>query len=142
MRVLALPLLLLAACCSHAPPPPTAAAPPSRATAPHPEPTTADGCRACGGEWAPHGMLNQLSCLCPTKDAGKRCRDGAECEGQCLADAGATEITSAGPPARGYFVGQCSRFRTNFGCHRAIAVGAFQAGPVLLDQGPAQICAD
>jgi hypothetical protein len=87
-------------------------------------------------------MLDKLSCLCPTGDAGKRCRDGGECQGQCLGDDGATEITAAGPPPVGYFVGQCSRFRTSFGCHRTIATGALKTGPVPLDQAPAQICAD
>jgi hypothetical protein len=108
----------------------------------HVEPATAAACRACAGDWAPHGLATAPSCLCPTGDGDKRCRDGAECEGQCLADAGEREITAAGPPARGYFVGKCSRYRTSFGCHRYIAAGAVGAGPVLLDEAPSEICAD
>ena len=99
-------------------------------------------CRACGGEWAQHGISHEPSCLCPTTDADKRCRDGADCQGQCVADAGEREVISAGPPARGYFLGKCSRFRTSFGCHRFIARGAVQAGPVSLDEPPSEICAD
>ena len=133
----------VAGCCAHqAPPPPPAAqaAPAARATPA--EPATADGCRACGGEWAIHGLIQQPSCLCPTSDAGKRCRDGGECQGQCIADDGEREVIEAGPPARGYFVGKCSRFRSSFGCHRPLAAGALKAGPISLEEPPTQICAD
>ena len=142
-----LSLLLAAGCCAHAPPPssaPVAAsvvASPARHPA-SPEPTTADGCHACGGEWTIHGLIQEPSCLCPTSDGGKRCRDGDECQGQCLADDGEREITQSGPLARGYFVGKCARVRTSFGCHRPIAAGALKAGPVPLDEPPGQICAD
>jgi hypothetical protein len=51
-------------------------------------------------------------------------------------------VTNPGPPPRGYFVGKCSRFRTSFGCHRPISRGALAAGPIALDQPPAQLCAD
>jgi hypothetical protein len=142
-------LLVLSSCCAHdKPPPPAAAVAPAAQIAPVAlaggagEPTTAEGCRACSGEWAAHGINPQPSCLCPTIDAGKRCRDGGECQGQCLADDGEHEITAAGPPARGYFVGRCSRTRTSFGCHRPISTGALKAGPIALDEPPAQLCAD
>lgn len=146
-----LALLLIAGCRAHdAPPPATAPASQTelaeraRAAGVGAEPTTADGCHACGGEWAAHGLIQEPSCLCPTSDAGKRCRDGGECQGQCLADDGEREvaITDPGPPARGYFVGKCSRHRSNFGCHRPIAAGALKAGPISLDEPPTQICAD
>lgn len=125
------------ACRAHDSPPRARAALPPRA-----EPTTDEACRACAGEWSVHGLAIQPSCLCPTRDVDKRCRDGAECEGQCLADGGEREVTVAGPPARGYFVGKCSRYRTSFGCHRYIAAGASRANPVPLDEEPGQICAD
>jgi hypothetical protein len=135
--------LFFAACCAHNVPPPQPAAqavPAARsATA---EPADAEGCRACGGEWANHGLSQQPTCLCPTSDADKRCRDGGECQGQCLADDGEREVIEAGPPARGYFVGKCSHFRTSFGCHRALAAGALKAGPTALEEPPNQICAD
>jgi hypothetical protein len=138
-----LSLFVLAAGCAHdAPPapaiPPTAAAP----TAANGEPATAEGCMACGGEWAAHGMRQTMSCLCPTADGGKRCRDGVECQGECVTDGADHEITAPGPPALGFFVGTCSRFRTTYGCHRVIASGALQAGPVPLDQPPTEICTD
>jgi len=93
-----------------------------------------------------HGLLGAqkgaMSCLCPTVDGGKRCRDGVECQGECVTDGAEHEVTAAGPPALGFFVGKCSRFRTTYGCHRVIATGALQAGPVPLDQPPTEICAD
>jgi hypothetical protein len=140
--------LLCAGCCTHSPPPAASVAPPTPFRAARPaapsggEPTTAEACRACAGDWAQHGIASEPTCLCPTTDADRRCRDGAECQGQCLADAGEHETTTAGPPPRGYFLGRCSRFRTTFGCHRIIAAGASKAGPVTLDEAPTEICAD
>src|SRR5688572_22534815 len=81
-------------------------------------------CKACSGEYRRHGLLPEESCNCRTRDHGKRCRDGRECEGQCLADRPQLEITSKGPPQLGFFVGTCSEFVTTFGCHRIIQNGA------------------
>jgi hypothetical protein len=132
--------------CAHKPAPAAAtrAAAPG-ATVASGEPATEAGCSACGGEWAAHGIRGSqgtMSCLCPTADGGKRCRDGVECQGQCVTDGADHEVTAAGPPALGFFVGKCSRFRTTYGCHRVIASGALQSGPVPLDQPPTEICAD
>ncbi len=145
-----LSLFALANACAHDAPPPAASAAAPAAAAPTAmaasgEPATVEGCAACGGEWAAHGMLGAtgtMSCLCPTGDAGKRCRDGVECQGDCLTDGVDHDVTAAGPPALGFFVGKCSRFHTTYGCHRVIATGALQAGPVPLDQPPTEICAD
>jgi hypothetical protein len=140
-----LSLFTLLVACAHKP----AAAPARAATGPtasNGEPATEEGCNACGGEWAAHGILGAqqgaMSCLCPTADVGKRCRDGVECQGECVTDGADHEVTAAGPPAVGFFVGKCSRFRTTYGCHRVIASGALQSGPVPLDQPPTEICAD
>jgi len=150
-----LSLFLLTGCCAHGTPPlpetpsasasASASAPSASAVTSPPaytEPTTAEACRACHGEWAVHGIIQEPSCLCPTGDVDKRCRDGGECEGQCLADGGEREVVAAGPPARGYFVGKCSRFRTSFGCHRMIARGALKAGPTNIEEPPTEVCAD
>jgi len=135
----------LIACAHNSAPSPARTATPGP-TAANGEPATEEGCSACGGEWAAHGLLGAqkgaMSCLCPTVDGGKRCRDGVECQGECVTDGAEHEVTAAGPPALGFFVGKCSRFRTTYGCHRVIATGALQAGPVPLDQPPTEICAD
>lgn len=100
-------------------------------------------CRACNGVWKTHGLSRNPSCNCRTRDAGTRCSDGAECQGQCVAEERAEQvIVDPGPPARGHFVGRCSDVMTVFGCHRFIARGAMGAGAVDLSVPPPKICFD
>jgi hypothetical protein len=107
------------------------------------QPKSAAECRqACNGEWSAHGLTGVISCLCRTRDIGNDCRDGAECEGECLLDPVRTELVSAGPPAMGRFIGKCSEFTTTFGCVRRIPKGAKQQGPVELSDPPPEICMD
>ncbi len=109
-----------------------------------PEPrraSTPDECRACDGVWGKHGLLQEDRCLCRTRDAGKRCRDGLECEGDCLGD-GTTETVEPGPPPKGYFLGRCSELVTTFGCRAFILDGAAKDGPVRLDEPQPQLCID
>lgn len=90
-----------------------------------------------------HGIAQTESCNCRTSDGGKRCRDGAECQGLCVAaEQPEREIVEAGPPARGYFVGTCSETVAIFGCYRAIERGATSKGPISLAEPPAALCAD
>jgi hypothetical protein len=100
--------------------------------------------RICNGKWGLHGIRQQMYCLCRTKDAGKDCEDGADCEGQCvLNDAELrTRVVDQGPPARGFFVGNCSEFVTVLGCVRRILRGTRQQGPANLDEPPLKLCAD
>src|SRR5689334_23287379 len=65
-------------------PAPTVASTPTPAPGPKPRPQTKQACDACGGLWDKHGIAETEGCICKTKDGGKVCRDGAECEGQCL----------------------------------------------------------
>src|SRR5262249_17078247 len=106
MRTLvALSLFALVACAHKSAPPPAARAAPPGATAADGEPAAEEGCSACGGEWAAHGLLGApqgtMSCLCPTVDGGKRCRDGVECQGECVTDGSDHEVTAAGSPPLG-----------------------------------------
>jgi hypothetical protein len=136
---------------SSPPAPPPSTPLPSRSSSPAPPtpiaaeetvPRTAEGCRACNGDFGVHGLGGTPRCLCRTRDAGKRCRAKDDCDGECLADAGEHEVTDPGPPARGYFLGRCSEFRTTFGCHRYLSRRRDQPGPVALDELPSEICAD
>ncbi|HEX6764910.1 MAG TPA: hypothetical protein VF103_05515 [Polyangiaceae bacterium] len=103
--------------------------------------TEAD-CKACNGDWGIHGIAQTPSCNCRTHDGGKRCRDGTECEGLCTAaDEPEREIVEPGPPARGFFVGRCSKFSSVFGCYRPIEDGAGKK-VVDLAEPPQMICAD
>jgi hypothetical protein len=104
---------------------------------------TPEACRACRGIWDVHGISQEKSCDCRTHDGGKRCRDGAECEGMCVAaDEPETEVVAAGPPPRGFFVGRCSDLVTVFGCIRLIDRGAVARGPGSLADPPPQLCVD
>jgi len=99
-------------------------------------------CKACNGDWGVHGISPTPSCNCRTSDGGKRCKDGSECQGLCTAaDDPERDVTDPGPPARGFFVGRCSRFSTVFGCYRPIDAGA-GSKPVDLTEPPQMICAD
>src|SRR6478672_5340408 len=99
-----------------------------------PSPTTEEGCRACNGTWGPQGIDPNPRCLCRTNDAGKKCRGKDDCEGQCLGDLGDREVTEAGPPPKGYWIGRCGETRTTFGCH--VFLEGKPTAPVNLDEKP------
>jgi hypothetical protein len=123
-----------------APPPPPATAP--TASRAKPPPQAEKDCKACNGDWGNHGLARTPSCNCRTRDGGKRCRDGTECQGLCIgADDPERQVVEKGPPARGFFVGRCSKFETVYGCYRPIDDGA-SARPVDLAEPPRMICAD
>jgi hypothetical protein len=69
-------------------------------------------CRATGGEWARFGvhahLCNFYSCAPRTMDAGKPCRNRADCEYLCV----------TGAPARigAEVTGECAAVKTTFGC--------------------------
>ena len=117
---------------------PTPAPPPATA------PVTPEACKACRGLWAVHGLDDKPSCNCRTTDAGKRCRDGVDCQGMCIvsAEKPEMEVQQTGPPPRGFFVGRCSELVTVFGCNRVLARGATAAGPVPLGEPPQTLCVD
>lgn len=106
-------------------------------------PTTKQACDACDGKWARHGLGEQETCICKTKDGGKACRDGADCTGQCIAaDDAAFEVTEKGPPPKGYWRGKCSEYDTTFGCHRTIPSGAKSRPPLSKEDAADNICID
>ena len=134
--VFALMLLVLPGCCHRTAP---RSAPPAAASASRPPPRTQAECKACNGEWGPHGLLQVTSCLCRTIDAGKRCHRRVDCQGMCVAGEDVErEVVEAGPPVRGYFVGRCAEFQPLFGCMRVLE----QTGPGPLGEPPAMLCID
>jgi hypothetical protein len=136
MRALfAAALLLTAGCHRDSARPPVAG--PARA------PQTEGECHACNGDWGVHGLARVESCLCRTHDAGKICKDGLDCEGECeVVGEPKTEIVDPGPPARGFFLGTCSQFDHLFGCHKLLMDGTKARGPVRLDEPLTDICVD
>jgi hypothetical protein len=117
---------------------------PSPAQAPRgqsPAARTQRECDVCQGVWAKHGLSETAGCNCRTGDAGKRCRDGAECEGQCvLGDI--PERTAKDMGGRAYYVGRCSELMTVFGCARFLPKGAATAEPDPGGEPPPVICVD
>lgn len=158
MRLLPLTLLLVAflACqgttrvgndakptAGPAVPPPSAPSATVAAAAKPPRPTNKAGCDACQGLWAKHGIAETEVCICKTKDGGKTCRDGSECEGNCLvAEDAKFEAIVPGPPPRGFYTGKCSEYDTTFGCHRSIPNGVRAGGPVPVEQAAQHLCVD
>jgi hypothetical protein len=135
MRALLLAVCLFGPACHRDPARPPTVGPSSR-------PTNEAECRACNGDWGVHGMRPEASCLCRTHDAGKVCKDGNDCEGECEAAEGQTEVVDKGPPPRGYFLGKCTGFDHVFGCRKLLADGAKARGPVRLDEPLTEMCID
>jgi hypothetical protein len=135
--ILGLGLGLAAGCRSTQPRPTT------KDTAVAARPATPEACKACNGQWGRHGLANVEGCLCRTKDAGKVCKTTKDCESQCVArDQPDTEIVEKGPPAKGFFLGQCHEFATYFGCGRLLRDKVTAGAPVLLGEPPLKICVD
>ena len=138
MRQLLLLLLIAgtsASCHRDSSRPPVSAGPAQR-------PQTEAECKKCNGDWGIHGLSEINSCLCRTRDAGKECKDGLECEGECVVVDHRTEITDPGPPALGYFLGRCSERDLQFGCRIRLGDGTKAKGPVRLDEPLTELCMD
>lgn len=72
-------------------------------------------CTRSGGQMMASGIANARVCIHDTRDSGKVCRRGSECEGDCLARSGT-----------------CSPVRPLFGCNE-----------ILMDSGArATLCRD
>jgi hypothetical protein len=108
--------------------------------------TTPEACRTCDGVWGKQGLAQIEGCNCRAPDAGRACRDGAACAGQCLlGDPPEKEVVGAELASQhptGYFIGHCSDRVTVFGCVRVLPRGFSSHGPVPLDAPPPVLCID
>lgn len=87
--------------------------------------TSADAAAACaarGGEMQPQGRMQTLQCVIAYADAGKRCTDGDDCQGDCR-----VEDVTAAPPAGAAAVGQCQARSGRFGCYATVEAGKAEA---------------
>lgn len=112
---------LALAACSPAPAPEPAV---PTAEAPEPPPTmtvTSSACTARGGEMRQVGRMQIWQCVVRYVDAGKRCTDGAQCEGDCEI-AGNSGVA---PGARA--TGVCQADSDRFGCRTTIKDGKAEA---------------
>jgi len=89
-----------------------------------PERSEASACAARGGKMLPQGRMQSLQCVVTYADAGQRCTDGDDCQGDCRIE----ETNAGGFPAAGAAaVGQCQRVSGRFGCYTLVEDGKAQA---------------
>ena len=106
---------LLAAGCAPQATGPDAAAPTRSAEA--------SACAARGGEMKQVGRMQSWQCVIAYADAGKRCTDSAQCQGDCRVE-GATGVQPGAATA-----GVCQATSDRFGCNAVVRDG--KAGPTL-----------
>ncbi len=80
-------------------------------------------CAARGGKMLPQGRMQSLQCVVSYADAGKRCTDGDDCQGDCR-----VEEADGGFPAAGSAVaGRCQATSSRFGCYTTVENGKAEA---------------
>ncbi|MCS6624479.1 hypothetical protein N0B44_16290 [Roseibacterium beibuensis] len=82
----------------------------------------AAACAAKGGKMLPQGRMQSLQCVVSYTDAGQRCTDGADCQGDCRVE----DVTNA-PSAGAAAVGQCQATSSRFGCYTTVEDGKAEA---------------
>jgi len=120
-------LILLGACAPRAEPAADVAQAPSAET---PTAEARAACQARSGEMQRVGLLGSWQCIVRYADAGKRCTDGDQCQGDCRAEVNlpppppgppvVPEKTSPVPPAT---EGVCQADSNQFGCYGVIEDG-------------------
>jgi putative hemolysin len=84
-----------------------------------PTQTAAQACAAQGGQIMRVGRLQTERCVVPFSDAGKTCRDGDDCLGDCRA-------RDPGPREGANVTGVCAPNDLPFGCNTPIENGRAQ----------------
>lgn len=82
----------------------------------------AAACAAVGGKMLPQGRMQTVRCVVRYADAGQRCTDGDDCQGDCrIEDVAGASHTSANA------VGQCQASSGRFGCYTTVEDGKAEA---------------
>ena len=81
----------------------------------------AASCATRGGTMKQVGRMQSWQCVISYADAGKRCTDGAQCQGDCRVE-GETSAREGDA-----VVGRCQVENVRFGCFTTIANGRAQA---------------
>lgn len=92
--------------------------PPIRTVAESPE---AAACMARGGTMQRVGRAQSLQCVVAYADAGKRCTDGDQCQGDCRVE------DTPWPAAGAQAAGVCQADSRPFGCYAKIESGRAEA---------------
>jgi len=74
-------------------------------------------CRASGGKMQRVGRLQTLQCVIQYRDAGKACRSGSDCLGDCVA------VGSTAPLEGRATAGVCQADSNRFGCRTRVEDG-------------------
>lgn len=112
---------LALAACSPTPAPEPVVPTPAEAPEPPKMTVTSSTCAARGGQMRQVGRAQTWQCVVKYADAGKRCTDASQCEGQCEI-AGNSDI-AAGVAA----VGVCQADSNRFGCRTTVKDGKAEA---------------
>lgn len=110
MRILIAALALMAAACS----PIQAQAPDGAA----PGQSAEAACTARNGSMERVGRLQSLQCVVRYTDAGKRCTDSDQCEGECRYEGDASAVAAGASVA-----GVCQADSNRFGCSTRVEDG-------------------
>ena len=89
-------------------------------------PATKEACEAIGGQWGLHGEFVKEFCVRPAADEGKLCQDGAECEGQCIAELTPEEKRLLSDGSAEHHLeksGRCSPWEAMYGCYPFVEKG-------------------
>ena len=84
---------------------------------------TAAECTARGGQMRPVGRMQSVRCVLRYADAGKRCTDGDQCQGDCRVEG------NSGLTPGAAVTGVCQATSDRFGCHTPVEDG--KAGATL-----------
>ena len=82
----------------------------------------AAACARAGGKMLPQGRMQSVRCVITYADAGQRCTDGDDCQGDCRVE----DVANA-PAAGTHAVGQCQASSSRFGCYTTIEGGKAEA---------------
>jgi len=83
----------------------------------------ASACATRGGAMKQVGRMQSWQCVISYADAGKRCTDGAQCQGDCRVEG------NTGAAAGTATAGVCQATSDRFGCHATVVDG--KVGPTL-----------
>lgn len=90
-------------------------------------------CEKCSGVWGRWGVNKNEGCNCQTTDHGKECRDGNDCQGECI---------YVRHDSEGREVGVCSPEQRLKGCVQIVMKGQSQLKPKLPPPRKIPVCFD
>jgi hypothetical protein len=135
MRPMIVAALFALAACAPTPTPDAARADAGQGGPTPPTAAQQADCGRRGGEMRRVGLSGSYQCIVAYADAGKRCTDGDQCQGDCRADAGLPPPPRNGEPAvpersaAPAGPGRCQADSSPFGCYATVEDG--RAGPAV-----------